>query len=105
MLKRQQILLTDWLSEFIKFISERYDISFSEVVRAAICIVFSHMTSVMYPGYKLVFTEKDIARVVKKINRSKNKEEEELHKLISRIYFEGRKATEFVLTQVRKSKK
>ena len=38
MLKRHQILLNDWLVEYIKNCSDRYDISFSEVIRLTLCV-------------------------------------------------------------------
>ena len=104
MLKRQQVLLTDWQIEFIKFLTEQYDVSFSEAIRTSLCMVISHMTHAIYPPYKCVLTEKEIVKRVRKIQKS-NKKEEQLHKLISSLYFEARKAVEYNLVRFKKQKK
>lgn len=38
MLKRYQVLLPDWMEEYIKYLVDKYDLSFSEVIRGEICI-------------------------------------------------------------------
>lgn len=52
MLKRYQVLLPDWLEEHVKFLADKYDLSFSEIIRGEIC--FSTLSAVMhlFPEYK-----------------------------------------------------
>jgi len=37
-LKRYQVLLSDWLEDYIKFLSDKYDVSTSELIRIQLCI-------------------------------------------------------------------
>ena len=101
MLQRHQILLTDWLAEFIKFCSERYDLSFSEVIRLTLCMEIPAWVTIKYPKYKTGISNREVVRQIKKIE-AKNRTQEKQHMLISRIYFEARKAIEFVMTEEKK---
>lgn len=94
MLKRHQILLTDWLEEHLKAISEKYDISMSEAVRLVLSLQIPKLVSIAYPKYKTVIADKKFVAAIKAASNSKMGEEN-FHKLISQIYFEGRKAVEF----------
>ncbi len=105
MLKRYQVLLNEWLADGIKFVSQKYDISFSEVIRVILCLEFIQGTSLAYPKYKT----KDIDTRIKKIIKGRGKNEplnsETMHKFFSDIYFETRKALEFMMAQQEKPKK
>ena len=94
MLKRSQILLTDWLVEHLKGISEKYDISMSEAIRLVLSLQIPKLVSIVYPKYKIAITDKKFVAAIRKASSGKMGEEN-FHKLISEIYFEGRKATEF----------
>ena len=104
MLKRHQVLLTDWLSNYIRFLSEKYDVSFSEVIRISLCIFFTQMVSQFYPKYKFPLTKKETNNLFYKV-ANKKIPEEEVHRLISKAYFEARKAIEYRMSQDKKSKK
>ena len=104
MLKRHQILLTDWLEDYIRFLSENYDVSFSEVIRGILSLQFIQMISILFPRYKSDLSSKEIARLLKKAVRKKE-DQEELHRLISQIYFSAHKAIEYRLKHVKKLKK
>ncbi len=95
MLKRCQVLLSEWLADHIKTTSEKYDMSFSEIIRLALCLQIVGSVSKAYPQCRRklhlasdVFVDIISNKFEGKINQEK------LHKLISQIYFEGRKATE-----------
>ena len=103
MLKRQQVLLNDWLIEYIKFTAEKYDWSFSETVRLVLCVEIASWVSAMYPKYKTKISNKDLANEVKKVADTKIMEEKH-HRLISELYFEARKAAEFLIMQEKKAK-
>jgi hypothetical protein len=104
MLTRQQVLIEDWLVEYLKLISERYDLSFSEVIRIGLCAQFTKMISLLYPGRKFDIDEKDFLDLLLKANADK-KRREELHKYISKVYFEARKAVEYRMAQEKSGKR
>ena len=98
MLKRYQVLLDDWLADFIKDRAEQHDASFSEVIRIALCIYYGGMISEFYPEYKFDFNSKKVASLLKKFSDS-GMSDEVVHKMISDIYFETRKALEYFKEQ------
>jgi hypothetical protein len=102
-LKRYQVLFTDWLAEHIKFIADKYDISFSEAVRIALCLQVTKLVSTAYPKYKIRDIDKEFVGVIKKKKLNKVKQEQ-FHKMLSKIYFEARKATEFWKEEQKKQK-
>ncbi len=103
MLLRQQVLIEDWLVEYLKFLSERYDLSFSEVVRIALCAQFNEMVTLLYPKIKSRIDKKKFLRLLQVSDKNKQSREE-LHKFISKIYFEARKTIEVRMALVKKEK-
>ena len=104
MLKRYQILLTDWLADFIRDQAERYDVSFSEIIRLMLCMQLENLIKEGYPKYKFGISMKEVVYTLRKAERT-NRLEEAHHKLISRTYFEARKAVEYILATDKKSKR
>ncbi|MGD8537018.1 MAG: hypothetical protein PVF66_14315 [Candidatus Aminicenantes bacterium] len=104
MLKRYQVLLPDWLEEYIKFLADRYDLSFSEVIRGELCVAILNMVPHLFPELKSEMSGKEIASLVKK-NLEEEMEQEESHRLLSKLYFEARKAVEYRLSREKKQKK
>lgn len=104
MLKRYQVLLPDWLEDYIKFMVDRYDLSFSEVIRVELCIAILNMVPRLFPELKPEIRGEDIAELVKK-NLKVEMEQEETHRLMSKIYFEARKAVEYRLKKEKDEKK
>ena len=98
MLKRYQVLLPDWLEDYIKIAAKRLDLSFSETIRAMVCATTIANVSILFPEYKPGMTLKDF---LKKMQEDPNLEIEtaEMHRLLSKLYFETRKAVEYRLEQ------
>jgi len=94
MLKRYQVLLNDWLADFAKDRAEKFDMSFSENIRLGLCIYYGSMVAEIYPEYKFDFSTKKVMGLIRKYMGT-SKGEEEMHKTLSTIYFEARKAMEF----------
>ena len=94
MLKRNQVLLNDWLADIIKDMSKKYDLSFSEVIRIFLCIELGKMISIAYPNHdhSLVYNESE--KIVQRKNNGNPLSMEDLHTAISRLYFETRKAAD-----------
>ena len=104
MLKRCQVLLTDWQEEYIRNTAERYDQSFSEVMRIFLSEGFLYIIPLLHPEYKSGITGKQLAEMTRKAG-NRNTPLEERHKLISKLYFEARKTVEYRLNKVQTSKK
>ncbi len=104
MLKRHQVLLNDWLADSVKAVAGRYDISFSEVIRISLCLVMGRGVSFAYPKYKFTITEKDIANITQCRIKKKPLTSVELHSFFSKVYFEARKALEYLEAQENKQK-
>jgi len=98
MLKRYQVLLDEWLADFAKARSDKYDASFSETIRIGLCVYYGTMISELYPELKYKFTPDKVAPILKKYTDSEESEEEK-HKFISEVYYETRKAMEYYAQQ------
>jgi isopropylmalate/homocitrate/citramalate synthase len=103
-LKRYQVLLPDWLEEYIKYLADTYDLSFSEVIRAEICIAIIGTISKLHPEYKLGITSEEILDMIKKAVQEDTASDKQ-HGILSKIYFETRKAIEYRFNQEKKQKK
>jgi len=104
MLKRCQVLLDDWQEEYIKDAAERYDLSFSEVVRIFLSQGFIQAVRQLNPEYKTGMTLKQFTKMATTRGRPSSPIEEQ-RKFIGEIYFEARKAVEYRLSKVRNNKK
>ena len=101
MQKRYQLLIPDWLEDYLKYIVDKHDVSFSEVIRLEVC--FSVLSSVtnLYPEYKPGMTPREILEFYKK-NARYGMDSVEMHRIMSNIYFEARKAAEYRLAKGKK---
>jgi hypothetical protein len=99
MLKRNQVLLNDWIVDHAKAIAKKYDISFSEVIRLLVCLQACIHIKMLYPEYNYKIKSSEIAAVISSTDKKGGLDPEDLHKLFSDIYFESRKAMEFWAAQ------
>jgi len=104
MLKRYQVLLPEWVEEHIKYLADRYDLSFSEIIRGEIC--FSTLTAVMFlfPEYKPDLVPEQVLGQLREQNKD-NLDREEMHRILSKLYFECRKAIDYWQEKNKKTKK
>ena len=86
--------MNDWLADGIKSIAKKYDISFSEVLRIALCIQVAESLSRVNPKYKSKKIGKFVDDILKKRNKGEHLDSETLHKFFSDVYFEARKSLE-----------
>ena len=103
MLKRCQVLLESWQEEYLKNTAERYDQSFSEVLRIFLSQGFLFIIPRLHPEFKTAITGKEIKKMTIKVG-SPSTSIEDRHRLISRLYFEARKAVEYRMEKVKKQK-
>ncbi len=102
--KRYQVLLSDWMEDYIKFVAERYDLNASSVIRMHICSGFLRNISILCPEYKMDLNDKEFAELLNKASKNELVEEES-HRMISKLLFEARKAVEYRLSKEKKQKK
>ena len=101
MLKRCQILITDWQVEHFKLIAKRNDLSFSEMIRIVLCEGLLHTSRTLYPEYKSKVSLKELSNIAtegKNLNTSMARK----HQLASKLYFEARKAIEYINERIKK---
>ena len=94
MQKRYQVLIPEWLEDYIKLGVKKYGLSFSELLRLEICLSVISTMEALYPSYETTFSAKEVFQAVQKYSKGRV-DKEEMDKLISKIYFEARKAIEF----------
>ncbi len=104
MLKRHQVLLSDWHQDYIKFLSKTYDVSTSEAIRVQMCVSILAVVPLLFPEYKSNMGINEILKATKKWAKGEL-ENEDQHKILSKIYFEARKAAEFRQSKIKERKK
>ena len=104
MLKRYQVLIDDWMEDYVKLVAEKYDISSSAVIRVHLGIAILYVIPAIYPDYKPNLANKELHELSKNASKGES-EEAEAHQMLSKILFEARKAVEFRLSKEKKLKK
>jgi hypothetical protein len=104
MLRKYQVLIPDWLEEYIKYLADSYDLSFSEIIRAEVCYAILCHVSKFFPDYKSGINPDEILGLLIP-RKGEELEREELHRIMSKIYFETRKAIEHRLSMEAPPKK
>lgn len=104
MQKRYQVLIPDWLEEYIKWGVKKFKLSFSELIRLEICQAVIIYISERYPEYETEFSMKEFLDRVKRFEKGEI-DRETLDKIISQIYFEARKAIDYRFSKEKKKKK
>ena len=104
MLKRYQVLLSDWIEEYVKIVAEKYDLSFSAAIRINICLGILFTISIINPEYEQTLDKKELLEYSKKAAKGEL-EEEEIHRMMSQVLFEARKAVEYRSSQQKELKK
>lgn len=102
MLKRYQVLLEDWMEDYVKFIAEKYDLSSSAAIRVHLSLSILYVISILHPEYEPVLSDKELQEVSKKAAENEL-DEAEVHKMLSKVLFESRKAVEYILSKREKS--
>lgn len=98
MLRKYQVLIPDWLEDYIKYLSDNYELSFSEIIRAEVCYAILCHVSKLFPDFEPGINPDEILGLM--IPREGEKlEREELQRVMSKIYFETRKAIEHRLSK------
>ncbi len=94
MLKRYQVLLPDWLEDYIKIGVENYGFSFSELIRLEVCFSILTQIPILHPEYKPSINLRDIFRAINQAT-TESSDKKKYAGIVSKIYFETRKAIEY----------
>lgn len=97
MKKKFQVVVPDWLEDYLNFLVERYDLNISEVIRLEICFAILAMTEKLFPEYKSNLSTEKITELPR--TKTEDIEREQLMRILSKIYFEARKAAEYRLSK------
>lgn len=97
MQKRYQVLIPEWLEDYIKLGVKKFGVSFSELLRLEICLSVISTMEALYPAYKTTFSIKEVFQATQRFSKGEM-DKEELERFISKVYFEARKAIEFRLS-------
>jgi len=90
MLRRKQVMISDWLDDSIQYVSNRYDISYSEVIRVSVAYFLGGILAEADPKYKMSVSWKDIAKLVEQ-SWDVKADLEETRQVIYDIYGEAKK--------------
>jgi len=86
--------MNDWLGEYYQSIAEKLDLSFSEIIRLALCKHIVDVTAIAFPKHKSKLDRKFFEKIVKERDMISSLPAEDFHKFISSLYFEGRKCAD-----------
>ncbi len=104
MLKRYQVLLPDWLEEYIKMGVETYGFSFSEIIRLEVCLSILTQIPAIHPEYKPRMNLQDILVAINQAS-TENIDKKKYDRFVSQIYFETRKAIEYRMQKLEEMSK
>jgi hypothetical protein len=92
-------LFEDWQVEYIKSVADRHDLSFSEICRMLVSIGIDISIAQLHPEYKLKIERKNFTTFT-----NEKTSEDVRHQLLSKLYFETRKAVEYRLSKIKPRK-
>jgi hypothetical protein len=103
MLKRHQVLLTEWQTEYVKNVAERFDQSFSEALRIFLSGSCLWIIPLLHPEFTRAIKEKELVEMIHRSNNPKTPKETR-NKYKSKLHYEARKAVEYRLAKVKTKK-
>jgi hypothetical protein len=101
MLRRKQVMISDWLDDFVQYTAQKYDISYSEVLRLGTAYFLADVLSKADPKYKMKVTSKEISKVVYD-GLEQCGDVEVTRKLIADIYHESKRILQARIEDVKK---
>lgn len=104
MSKKFQVVLPDWMEDYLQTMCKEYDLTISEALRLEISLGFICFVSHYFPEYEGPGMRDLGIPIAKDAPPNAEIDREKMHKVLSRIYFEARKAVDFHL-KVEKDKR
>ena len=97
MVEKFQVLLPEWLADYVHYLADKYDMKISEVIRIQVSAAALFMAKSLHPEFK---TDMEIEQVVAGMAEHANiKDKEKVERLVSKLLFETRKAVEYRMDQ------
>ncbi len=95
MSKKFQVVLPDWMEEYLEAVAARYDLTISELLRLELSLAFICFVNHYFPEYDgPTFGDLGIP-IAKEAPALENLDRERMHKVLSRFYFEARKSADY----------
>ncbi len=93
MVEKFQVLLPEWLADYVHYLADKYDMKISEVIRIQVSSAALFMAKSLHPEFK---SDIKIEQVVNGMAEHANKnDKEKVERLVSKLLFETRKAVEY----------
>lgn len=95
MSKKFQVVLPDWMEEYLEALSKRFDLTISEIMRLELSLAFICFVNHYFPEYDgPSFGDLGIP-IANESPSLENIDRERMHKILSRFYFEARKSIDY----------
>jgi hypothetical protein len=91
MLIRKQIMMSDWLDDYLNELSEVLHISYAELVRVVLCFGLCETLKETNPDYQMSVDVKKMAQVGHDSLLSTDLHREQVKQLIGNIYYDSRR--------------
>ena len=93
MVEKFQVLLPEWLADYVHYLAEKYDMKISEVIRIQVSASALFMALQLHPEYT---SDLEISQVVKGMaEHGRKNDKAKVERLVSKLLFETRKAIEY----------
>lgn len=93
--KKFQVVLPDWMEEYLEAVASKYDLTISELLRLELSLAFISFVNHYYPEYKGPSFDDLGIPIAKDAPALEKLDRERMHKVLSRFYFEARKSTDY----------
>jgi uncharacterized alpha/beta hydrolase family protein len=93
MVEKFQVLLPEWLADYIHYLAEKYDMKISEVIRIQVSAAALTMAKHLYPEFETDI-EMDLV-ITTMAEHAKKHDKERVERVVSKLLFETRKAIEY----------
>jgi hypothetical protein len=93
MVEKFQVLLPEWLADYVHYLADTYDMKISEVIRMQVSAAALFTAMRLYPEFDVDFEVDQLINALAK--HSKKHDREQVERLVSKLLFETRKAVEY----------
>ncbi len=93
MVEKFQVLLPEWLADYVHYLAGKYDMKISEVIRIQVSAAALFMAMRLHPEYE---ADIEINQIVTGMaEHATQNDKEKVERLASKLLFETRKAVEY----------
>ena len=93
MVEKFQVLLPEWLADYVHYLADTYDMKISEVIRMQVSAAAMFMAARLHPEFE---TDFEIDQLINTMTAHARKhDKEKVERIVSKLLFETRKAVEY----------